>query len=175
AQAADEVRGVDGRRARLERAGQMGRLVDVLVQLLGREPDELVHAVALALRDGRLPDAHLCRGGRDPEPAAAAEVRVDLVLGAERLDAADRLVGCARDPKALLLAARLDERPELRPPRRQEAAVSPARPAAADVGFDNGDVAPRVELLDAKCRPEAREPAADDAHVGLLAPGERSR
>ena len=115
--------------------------------------DELVDVVALALLDRRLPDPDLCRGGRHPEPPAAAEVGVDVVLGAERLDAVDGLLGGPRDPHALLLAARLDQRPELRPPGRQEAAVSPAGTGAADVGLDDGDVAAGLELLDPKRGP----------------------
>ena len=166
---------MDGRGARLERARQVGRLIDVLVELPGREPDELVDAVALALRDRRLPHTDLGRGGRDPEPPAAAEVGVDAVLGAERLDAVDGLLGGPRDPHALLLAARLDQRPELRPPGRQEAAVSPAGTGAADVGLDDGDVAAGLELLDPKRGPETRVAAADDADVGRLLAFQRSR
>jgi hypothetical protein len=98
---------------------------------------------------------------------------VDAVLGAERLDAVDGLLGRARDPHALLLAARLDERPELRPPGREEAAVPPAGPAAADVGLDDGDVAAGLELLDPKRRPKACVAAADDADVGRDVPLER--
>src|SRR5205085_2587439 len=78
------------------------------------------------------------------------------------------LGGGPRQPDRLLASDHLLQRPELRPPAEDEAAVAAARAAAADVGLDQRDVDRRVELLQAERRPEAGEAAADDADVGAL-------
>src|SRR5207249_2462167 len=90
------------------------------------------------------------------------------VIAAERADLVDGLGRGAREPQRLLAAAYLLERPELRPPAEDEAAVAAARAAAADVGLDDRDVQRRIVLLQAERGPETGIAAAHDADVGAL-------
>src|SRR5262245_44338228 len=47
-------------------------------------------------------------------------------------------------------------------------AVAAAGSAAAQIGFDDGDRRPRIELVQAVCRPQSGEAAADDADIEAL-------
>ncbi len=72
-----------------------------------------------------------------------------------------------------LLPERRAQARELRPRRREEAAVGAAAPGADDVGLDEDDAQIRVALVQLVGRPQTGEPAADDADVGGRLAGER--
>jgi hypothetical protein len=55
----------------------------------------------------------------------------------------------------------------------REAAVAPAGAGADGLGFEQDDVARRVVGLGVQRRPQAGEPAADDAQVRVDAAGQR--
>jgi hypothetical protein len=57
----------------------------------------------------------------------------------------------------------------------KEAAVPPARPAAALVRLEHDDVERRIALLQRERRPEPRVAAADDRDVGFGVTVERRR
>jgi hypothetical protein len=99
-------------------------------------------------------------------------VRIDALPLAERTQLVDRRGRRPHESEGLLLSRALDERLDLRPPGEGKAAVSPGRPAAADVGFDKRDRRGGLELGDPQGRPEAGVPAADDADVGVDGLGE---
>src|SRR5438270_813484 len=64
---------------------------------------------------------------------------------------------------------------DARPVAVEEAAVPPARAYAAAIRLENDDVRRRVAFLHRERRPQAGEPAADDAHVGVDLAHERFR
>ena len=72
-----------------------------------------------------------------------------------------------------LLAERRAQARELRPRRREEAAVGAAAAGADDVGLDEHDAEARVALAQLVGGPEAGEAAADDADVGGRLAGQR--
>ena len=133
--------------------------------LRGKELERLL-ARARRRGDRSFPRADLRRRRGRPEPAPAPVVGVDplpFAKGAELVD------GLGRDPhqtEGLLLPRALDQRLDLRPPGEREPAVAAGWPAAADVGLEEDDRGPRLELVQAERSPEARVPAADDADVG---------
>ena len=105
-------------------------------------------------------------GRRGPQPAAAAEVRVDPVRAAEVPNLVDRRLRVARNGERVRVAAQTDQRGDLGPPREDEAAVAPGGAAAADVLLEHDDVASGVQLADADRRPEPDVAAAEDRDVG---------
>jgi len=106
-------------------------------------------------------------GGGRPQPAGAAEVRVDSVGLAEFLDLADGRRRGTRQAQRLILAALCGQGTDLRPPGHDEAAVSPRGAAAADVTLDDRDAAVGLEFQQTQRGPEANEAAADDGHVDI--------
>src|SRR5262245_29378374 len=122
--------------------------------------------------DGTLPGSELGRGRRRPEPSTSAVVRIDARSLAERTELVDRGRRRPHEPEGLLLPRALDERLDLWPPREGKAAVSPRRPATADVGFDERDRRGRLELGNPQGRPEPGVSAADNADVGVDGLGE---
>ena len=142
----------------LRRAGAAGHFTvgKRLEDRLAQARTGLLHA---------LPGTALRLGGGGPQPAGAAEVRVDIVGLAEFLDLADGRRRGSSQAQRLILAALRGQRADLRPPGHDEAAVSPGGAATADVALDDGDTAVRLELQQAQRGPEANEAAADDGHV----------
>src|SRR5207244_9045287 len=140
AQPAREQRGLYRRGRRLEDAAEVRRLAGAAGRLLRREALERLLSVGRDRVERLLPRAELSLARRGPEPAVAAVVRIDPVLGAERADPVHRLGGRTREPHGLLAGADFLQRAELGPPAEHEAAVPPARAAAADVRLDERDV-----------------------------------
>ena len=165
-QPAREQRRLDGGSTCLERGAEMDGRARAALDLLRREELERLLASPGGGRDGALPRADLRRGRRRPEPAAAPVVGVDPFPLAECAELVHGLRGDPHEAEGLLLARALDQRLDLRPPGEREPAVSSRGAAAADVGLEEDDRRPRLELVDAERRPEARVAAADDADVG---------
>ena len=167
AQPAREPRRLHDRGRRLEQARDVAVRAAAPRGLLGRPLLERHHAELAAGRHHAVPGAQLrLRRGR-PEVPAAVVVRVDAVLARRSCRSRRRPSSAARAiASAPSRAAQLDERGELGPPGEHEAAVAPARAAAADVLLEHDDVAGRLALLDADRRPEAGVAAAHDRDVG---------
>ena len=125
-----------------------GRRPGAARDLLRLEPFEDLLAVALDGGDGLLPGADLRSARGRPQPAVVAKVRVDAVRGAESADRLDGPCRGAAEPERLVGSDDVLELRELRPPGKHEAAVAPARTAAADVALDEHDVERRVVLLE---------------------------
>ena len=107
---------LDGRRGRLEDAGEVGGRSAAPLDLVWVQPLKGGNTERLGTDDGALPATHLGGTRRGPQPAAAPELGVDPVLVAELPDEADRVFGLTGEPKRVVLPADLDQRGELRPP-----------------------------------------------------------
>ena len=103
--------------------------------------------------------------------AAALLANTDAGLAAKGADGPDAGLRLLQEPHALLRAAELEQRRRLRHPGHDEAAVPPARPAAADVGLEQDDVDRRLALLQEPRCPHPRVPAAQyhDVRARVLA------
>jgi hypothetical protein len=125
AQSPGQQRRLDRRRVRVEHAREVARRARAAGHLVGRQALEGIDAVRLARAQDAVPGAGVGGRRRRPEEAAAAELRRDPVLGAERLDRVDRRGGLAAQPHGLLGPAALDQARQLRPPGQHHAAVAP--------------------------------------------------
>ncbi len=174
-QTARQQRRLHRRRPRLENPADVDGGAGTRCDLLRRQPLEGVDPSLLAGADGAVPGAKVERRRRGPEPAGLAEVGVDPVAVAKGADLADSIGRRTAEPPPFLLAAELDQRPELGPPRQDEPAVAPARPGAAEVRLQQYHIDRRIELLEPQRRPQPGVTAADDANVGPLRSDEGGR
>ena len=172
-QPADERGGLHGGRRALEHAGQVLRRSRAPGDLVRRQALERVGAQPLRQLHGALPGTELGIRARRPEPAAGPVVAVDAVGACELSELGHGVRGLAADLQRSGLAGQLDQRRELGPPGQGEPAVATRCAAAADVGLEHHDVEVGGRLLEAKRRPQADVPAADDRHVGARRPLER--
>ena len=154
-----------GRPGGFEHSPQVARRAGAGLKLVGVQPDERLHAMALDCADCPLPRPHLDGIGGDPEPALAPEMGVDVVPSAECLDLAHDQRGNLSETYRLRAPAHPLEGQILVPQRHREAAVAAAGAGAAQVGLQQEDIGGRLQLLDPDRRPQAREAAADDAYV----------
>src|SRR5512147_1740527 len=106
--------------------------------------------------------------GGTPDPAIAPELGVDAMLLAEGLDIAGGIAEGVAEANGVRRAAEGLQRLELRPLCQHHAGVPAARPAAADIGLDDGDVQIRLAALQVQRRPQSGKAAADDADIRLL-------
>jgi hypothetical protein len=150
----------------LEDAGDIGGRGRALGHFLRWQLLEGIDLVALQRPHGVLPGPDLHGPGGRPQPAVAAKVGIDAGARAEGGDLAHVLLRGLGQHQRPFAAAELLQRQELDPPGHQEAAVAPARPAAADVGLDHRHVQRWFTFLELERRPQAAVAAADDAHVG---------
>ena len=115
---------------------------------------------------GRQPAIVLGRRGARLERTGLHVPRVHAVRGAERPDLVDSGLHRVTHSDGAGHAVAVDQRRELVPPIRGEPAVPPRRPTAADVGLDEHDPRPRLQLGQPQRRPQTRVPATDDRDVG---------
>ena len=165
-EAADELARMDRRGARIvdaaekrSRAGECGDAggVDLLEHRDARPRQRIENAG---------PGTHMAGAGRAPDPAVGTILGVDPVRHAEGLDLAPRpREGRAQKHRAFFPAER-SQRVDLRPLRKDHAGIPPRGAAAADVGFDDHDIAGGLAPLDVERRPQAGIAAADDADIG---------
>ena len=173
AQTAHEQRRLQDRGRGLEEARDVAIGAAAPRRLLGRPLLEGHHAELAAGRHDAVPGAELGLRRRRPEVAATVVVRVDPVLARRTRRSRPRPPRGTRELERAVAAAELDERAQLGPPREREAAVAPARAAAADVLLEHDDIARGLALLDADGRPEAGVAAAHDGDVGARRAFER--
>ena len=174
-EAAGETGRLHARRGRLEDAGTMhgrARPRRDLRVVPALERGDLIFADGV---ERALPGAALTFAGGGPQPAVAAILRVDPVVGAEAPDGAHRVGRRLGEAHRFLAAADLLQGLELRPPAQHEAAVAPARAGAADVLLDQHHVRGGLQLLEPQRGPEAGEAAADDADIGCRVAFQRRR
>ena len=163
AQAEGEPRGMHVRRVRAEHAAAEHRGGAACAGLLGRLRDHRLAVGRLGLHDV------LRRRRRDDELAAAPVVGVDALGLAPR---ADRIDGLARraHPGVAGLAVIGAQRVRAEVHRRDEAAVTAARPVPAAPALEQDHLRVRVGLQQVPRRPHAGVAAADDHDVrGVLA------
>ena len=110
---------------------------------------------------------------RDGEVAGELEVAVDPEPLDVRHEALEVLLAEALQLRHLLGEPRQAVLDPVRQRAEREAAVSPAGAEADRARLENDDLAPRIVGLRMESRPQPREPAADDAEVGLARPVER--
>ena len=140
-----------------------------------REPMNIPGRAAPRL-DGRRPRHPAGTGPRRPQPAALRELGVDAVPPGDLADLVDRVRptgGRPRSRRPCRAASRATGTCA-----HQESTNPPLRPrgaAAADVALEHDHVAAGIPLLQPVGRPQADEAAADDAHVGGGAAGQRRR
>src|SRR2546423_3699926 len=167
AQASSEEGGLHGRYVAHERAAAKGGRRASLPNLLARQRLHLVRRTGLGRRAHYL-FAHelVARSGGGEDVAGATEPRIDAVLGAELLDAADASGDLTRGSHRALVAVQLDQAVELVPPPAREAAVAAARAAAADVLLEHRDAEVGIPFREPVGGPEPGEAAADDDDIG---------
>ena len=119
------------------------------------------------------PRAQLRVGGRERQLTVGSEPCVDAPVVAERADRADALLAHLAEPPSLMVAVALGEVGQLAPERVHEAAVAPARPAAADVLLQQHDLCTWRELPQEPRGPHPRVAPAHDHHVGFRLPLQR--
>ena len=105
---------------------------------------------------------------RHSEAALEREIAVDVSVTHRVADVVEAAPGGIDQPERGVPAEAGDELWEYVVPAVDPAAVAAAGAGAAVLTLDDHDVRLRREPLDRKCRPEAGEPAADDAHVGAF-------
>ena len=135
--------------------------------------DPVARAVGPAGGDDLVPGAELRRPGRGQQVAGVAVVAVDVVRGGEGSDPLDGRRDLPRQPHAVLGAEVGDQPRQLVPPASRPAAVAPRCAGTAGLLLEQHDVQRRIALRELERRPEAREPAADDADVGPRGPRQR--
>ena len=172
AQDTHEARRLHGRALGEEHALPEDRRLDALSELFTPEPDRLLGRADRGGRgDGLIEGAILCRRrGHGHHPALA---QPDVL--AERADGGDDPLARTGHGEPGLLSEHRARASDARPVAVQEAAVPPARAYAAAIRLENDDVRRRVAFLHRERRPQAGEPAADDAHVGVDLAHERFR
>ena len=140
-----------------------------MLQLTGRaEVGQLIRQALPVIR-GR-------REGVHPQVSVRRVPGVDAVIPAPGADALDHLVGRLRELQAGLWPETFHKIRQLLPPAVQEAAVATARPAAADIGLQDGDLHAGSHLGQEPGSPHSRVAAADDRHVhGQVAGHRRGR
>ncbi len=111
--------------------------------------------------------------GRDLKRSFVVIPGIDPVLLEPAADLLDGARHRPQVPHAVVVAERRADRRRIPPRRGEEAPVAAARPASADVLFDEGDAQRRVPRGELDRRPEAGEPSAYDADVGHHVGGER--
>jgi len=134
----------------------------------GLEPLEGGDAVPFAVADDAFPGVALRGGGGGPEPAAFAEIGVNGMRGAEGADFIYRGFGSLRDAQGFGDAEEFFKRGELRHPGQDEAAVAAGGAGAADVLFEDDDIAGGIELLQAQRGPEPDETSAENGDAGAV-------
>ena len=167
AQAPREERRLHPRRALVDHPRQIGALLpEHLAQLFRAEPSPRrreAHLVGGAERG--LPRSHLGRSGRAPYRAAAAPLAWQLALGHDGFDVLDPLDAGPEHAQRVLLAEHRDQGGQLAPPGADAAAAAAAGPGAAEIGLDDGDRHPGIQLAQADRRPQPGESAPDDGDV----------
>src|SRR5947209_5411132 len=97
------------------------------------------------------------------------------MLVAKTLNIRDGLLRRSGEPDRFVLSAEFHQGGDLRPPREHKTAITAGGPAAADVLFEDDDVAVRFAVLDANGSPQPDVAASDDRHVRAGGTPERRR
>ena len=111
--------------------------------------------------------------GGDGEVAGHPEPGVDALGLAPRADLAGRTPHVHQQFERVRFAVGVDQVDDVSPPAVAEAAVAPARPAAADVLFEQHDVEPRIAFPQEPSGPHAGVAAPEDHDVGGRVGGQR--
>src|SRR5438093_9866532 len=151
----------------MEHAAEEDRRVDALPYLVERELDELVlRAEAPRLVELSAPRAFLERVGRNRQLAAEGEPGVDVVPLAEPADLGHAPGGREAELEGVAVAEPPGQLADRTPVPVREPAVATARPAPADVLFQQDDVDAGIALFQEVGRPHAGVAAAEDDDVG---------
>ena len=106
-------------------------------------------------------------------PPANVEIAVDIALAHRVTDVVEAAPAGVEERQGGVPAEVGDELGQHVVPAVHPAAVAAAGAGAAVLALDEHDVRVRGETLDREGRPETREAAADDAHVGAFGGGQR--
>src|SRR5262249_20114788 len=137
-----------------------------------RQPAEHVDPTLLGEHYRWLPSLALGVVAGNPQPTRAAIAAIDPVRFAEL---ADRIHGLSRTltgEAGILDTEVLLEARQLRPPAEHLPRVAAASSVAADLLLEEDDRGVRRQLSEPERCPQAGEPAADDADVGIQVSGQ---
>src|SRR5207249_1316973 len=115
----------------------------------------------------------LRRRRRDLEQAAFAQPDIDASSGGKGAYGGNDLARGAAQAQRSVVSEQLAQARERRPVAVEEAAVPPARPAAADALLEHRDAQGRVALEQGESGPEPGVAAADDRDVDVDVASER--